>query len=183
MTATSGYRHSRRVRRALAGIARVACPPDILTFDLVDAVVDHVELSLDSLPDLIRGGLVAGISAYEIGARAVPGNRGKAASQLDPDRALRYFLLWKRSPLMPQREFVKAVKGFLCLGYYEQQAVKEQIDYLPERWIDKVKRRRLTVYSDAVAAHDASLVAPDPLPLDQLFPKAEDAAVAEKEAG
>lgn len=182
MTALAEYRHPPVVRRALAGIARVACPPEIETFDLVDAVVDHMELSMASLPDMFRRGLVAGLITYEQGARLYPENRGRAASALDADRALRYFLRWKRSALMPQRELAKAVKGLLVIGYYEQQVVKEQIDYLPERWIDKVQKKRLAVYREPIEAHEASLIEPDPLPLDRLFPKSGADRAAKEEA-
>ena len=183
MSAMSAYRHPRRVHRALAGIARVACPPEIEELGLVDAVVDHMALSMASLPDMFRHGLVAGIIAYDEGARIYPENRGRRASDLDYDRALRYFLRWKKSPLLPQHEFAKAVKGLLCIGYYEQQAVKEQIDYRPERWIEKVTKKRLQVYAEPIARHAASLIEPDPLPLDQLFPKPAAAEAAKKEAG
>lgn len=176
----SRYQHSPRVRRTLAALARIACPPEIDELGLVDDVVDHMGASMGALPELFCRGLVAGLTTYELGARLVPGNGGRAASQLDPDRALRYFLLWRKSPLMPQRELIKAVRGLLCLAYYEQPAAREQIGYTPEQWIDKVKRKRLAVYSDEINAHQQSLLEPDPLPLDELFPKG-DAAAAPSE--
>jgi hypothetical protein len=169
VTALADYRHSALTRRALGGLARVACPPQIEEHDLVDAVVDHVELSMRSLPDLFRRGLVTGIAAYEQMARFVPGHRGRPASALPFEAATRYFERWRKSPLMPQRELIKGLKGLLCVGYYEQPAVKAEIDYLPERWIEKVKRRRLSVYSEEIARHETSLFEPDPLPLDLLF--------------
>ena len=36
-------------------------------------------------------------------------------------------------------------------------------------WIEKVKRKRLMVYSDEIRKHEQSLIEPDPLPLDKLF--------------
>ena len=176
----SRYEHSPRVRRTLAALARITCPPEIEELDLVDDVVDHMGLSMGSLPELFCRGLVVGLTTYELGARLVPGNGGRAASQLDPDRALRYFQLWRKSPLMPQRELIKAVRGLLCMAFYEQPAAREQIGYTPEQWIDKVKRKRLAVYADEINAHQRSLIEPDPLPLDELFPKG-DAAAASSE--
>lgn len=176
------YRHSHRIRRVLASIAPLACPPEIEELGLVDAVVDHVELSMRSLPDLVRTGLVAGLTSYELLSRAIPRNLGRAASGLDRDRAARYFELWRTSRIGLQRELIKGVKGLLCIGYYEQQAVKEQIGYLPEEWIAKVKRRRLQVYADDINRHEASLIQPEPLPLDELFPKRRAADVETKEA-
>lgn len=166
------YRHSHRIRRVLASIAPLACPPEIESMGLIDAVVDHVELSMRSLPDLVRTGLVAGLTSYELLSRAIPRNLGRSASQLDRDRAHRYFESWRTSRIALQRELIKGVKGLLCIAYYEQQAVKEDIGYLPEEWIAKVKRRRLQVYSDEIMRHEASVIEPDPLPLDRLFPKA-----------
>ncbi|HUH05410.1 MAG TPA: hypothetical protein VML75_25620 [Kofleriaceae bacterium] len=179
-TTLATYRHSNRVRRVLASIAPLACPPEIESMELVDAVVDHVELSMRSLPDLVRTGLVAGLTSYELLSRGIPRNRGRSASQLDRERARRYFESWRTSRIGLQRELIKGVKGLLCIGYYEQQAVKEDIGYLPEQWIAKVKRRRLQVYAEDITRHEASVIQPDPLPLDRLFPKAP--ALEKKEA-
>jgi hypothetical protein len=177
----STYRHSPRVRRVLASIAPLACPPEIVELGLVDPVVDHVELSMRSLPDLFRAGLVAGLTSYELLSRAVPRNRGRSASSLDRERATRYFEMWRTSRIGLQREMIKGVKGLLCMGYYEQPAAKETIGYSPEQWIAKVKRRRLAVYTDAISRHEASLIQPDPLPLDRLFPRAAAAPAANKQ--
>ncbi len=153
-------------RRALAGLARAACPPEIQDQGLVDAVVDHTELSLGSLPPLIRGGILAMLLVYENGAR--PLHRGRPASALSWDEGHGWFERWRRSPVLPMREWVKGTKGLLCMAYYEQPSVKAAIGYTPEAWIEKVKRKRLAVYGEEIKRHERSLFEPDPLPLDDL---------------
>ncbi len=157
------YRHPRAVRRTLAALAPIACPPEIEEFELVDEVVDHMELSMGALPAVARGGLVAGLTAFEHAARLWPPGRGRRFSKLSRELALRYFLAWRHGTRL-QHEFIKGTKGLLCLGYYEMPAAKQSIGYTPEAWIETVTRRRLEVYSDAIEQHAASIVAPDPLP-------------------
>lgn len=154
-------------RRALAGLARVACPPDVDELGLADAIVDHVELSLTALPALFRQGLLAGLATYENGARAL--HRGRPASALDGDAALAWFQRWRRSSLLPMREWVKGAKGLLCMAYYEMPAAKQKIGYTPDAWIEKVKRKRLAVWGDEIRKQEQALIEPDPLPLDKLF--------------
>jgi hypothetical protein len=173
MPALADFRLSAAQRRALAALARVSCPPDIEELHIVDAVVDHCELSLRSLPPLIRTGLVTVLAAYENGAR--PFHGGRPASALPFAEGHRWFERWRKSPLLPMREWVKGAKGLLCMAYYEQPQVKDRIGYTPEAWIEKVKRKRLALYSDEIRRHEQSLIQPDPLPLDRLFgPQASD---------
>jgi hypothetical protein len=108
--------------------------------------------------------LGAGLATYDLSAAAWPRARGRRAGRLDPERAAAWFRLWWRSPLAPQRELAKAVKSILCMAYYEAPAVQAEMGYTPQAWIDTVKRRRLEVHSDAISRHQASLLAPDPLP-------------------
>src|SRR5690606_34218447 len=67
-------------------------------------------------------------------------------------------------PLPPQRELARAIKAMMAIAYYEMPAVKRELGYLPEEWIERVKTRRLKVYADEIRRHDESLIAPDPLP-------------------
>ena len=158
------YHHSPLVRRAVAAIVPLACPPEVEELGLVDAVVDHFELSLRSLPALVRSGLVTGITSYELGSRAWPGHWGRPASGLDRGRAARYYDSWRHSPLRLQREFVKGLKGLLCMGYYSQPEVHEQLGYTPDAWVKKATRRRLEVYRADIQRHQDSLLEPEPLP-------------------
>ncbi len=179
MTTLADYKHSKFVRKALRGFISVACPPDAEPLGIVEDIIDHLELSFRSLPTMIRTGLVAGLTTYELAA--APFNLGKRASQLSFDAHNKYFDSWRKSPIPVRSEFIKGLKGLLCMGYYEQQVVKEQIDYLPERWIEKKTRYRLQVYRDDIAKHDAALIEPDPLPTRAEL-DARAAAKAEREA-
>jgi hypothetical protein len=158
------YHHPPLVRRAVAAIVPLACPPEVERLGLVDAVVDHFELSLRSLPALFRAGLITGITSYELGARAWPGHRGRAASGLDRARAARYYQAWRHSPLRLQREFVKGLKGLLCMGYYSQPAVHAELGYTPDAWVARVTRRRLELYQGDIRRHEERLYVPEPLP-------------------
>jgi hypothetical protein len=173
------YRHPRIVRRTLEAMALIACPPEIEELGLAEAVVDHMELSMRTLPGMVRTGLVTGITTFETAARVWPGNWGRPFSKLSRDKAHKYFVSWRTGTGL-QKQFIKGVKGLLCLGYYEMPAVKKQIDFQPEGWIEKVSKRRLKVYREDIEAHQARILAPDPLPpmstLDEL---ADDAAKKE----
>ena len=158
------YRHAPRIRRVLRSLVPVICPPDAVELRLEDAIVDHIELSLRSMPPLVRSGLVAGLTAYDLGARAYPKNRGKPAHRLEGERAAAYFRAWRRSPIIFQRELAKGVKGLMCMSCYEMPEMQERIGYRPAGWIAEVTRKRLAVYSDDARRHAESIVAPDPLP-------------------
>jgi hypothetical protein len=170
----STYRHSDRTRRILASMARVACPPEAEELDLIDDIVAHVELSMATLPPPFRAGLLAGLEAYEQAARLA--HRGRPASKLAPDAARAHFESWRRSGFPVFREFIKGVGGLLCLAHYEMPAIKERLGYTPEAWIEKVRRHRLTTYSDAIERQRRALLTPDPLP-------GAPRAAARKEAG
>ncbi len=45
----ANYHHSPLVRRAVPSVVPIACPPEVEEHGIVDAVVDHFELSLRSL--------------------------------------------------------------------------------------------------------------------------------------
>jgi len=130
----------------------------------VEAVVDQMELSMRSVPALVRTALLSGMTGYEVASTVWPGNWGRPASKLSRERATRYYDAWRRSPIRLQTEFVKGLKGLLCMGYYEMPQVKEQLGYTPDAWVKKVTRRRLEVYGDEIRRHEAKLFEPDPLP-------------------
>jgi hypothetical protein len=164
MPRLSSYRHPAAIRSTLTALARVVCPPDLSRLGLEDAVVDHVELMMRALPVPERAGLVSGLLAFELAAAAWPGHLGRRFARLDAVAAERYFRRWWASPLALQHELAKGVKGLLCLGFYEQPEVLAELGYTPAAWIDKVKTRRLAMYSDDIARHQAALIEADPLP-------------------
>lgn len=161
MTRLADFELSPRQRRVLAPIVRVVCPGGVARYSLVEHVLDHMELSLRALPAALRHGLALGLTAYDVGALA---RYGRPSTRLTPAQAGRWFAAWWKSPLMPQRELVKAVKILALMAYYEMPPVKAEIGYTPERWIEKVRVRRLQVHAAEIRAHEASLVEPDPLP-------------------
>jgi hypothetical protein len=164
MSTLADYRHPPRIRRLLASVTPIACPPDVEELGIIDAVVDHVELSMRSLPAVVRAALLAGLTSYELGSIAWPGNWGRPASKLGRARAIRYYDAWRRSPIRLQTEFIKGLKGLLCMSYYEMPQVKERLGYTPDPWVSRVKRRRLEVYGDEIRRHQATLFQPEPLP-------------------
>ncbi len=164
MSRLAAYAHSPRNRRLLRSLVPVVCPPEVERLGVVDAVVDHVGLSMRAFPTPLRRALVLGLTTYDLGAAAWPRARGKTASRLPRHRAADWYALWWRSPLLPQRELVKAVKALMAIAYYEQPAVQAELGYAPQAWIDRVKVKRLDVYGEAIRKHDRSLIEPDPLP-------------------
>jgi hypothetical protein len=164
MSRLANYSHSPRVRRLLRSLVPIVCPPEVERLGVVDAVVDHVALSMRAFPGPLRRALVLGLTTYDLSAAAWPRARGRTASKLPRHRAADWYALWWRSPLLPQRELAKAVKALMAIGYYEQPAVQRELGYAPQAWIEQVKTRRLDVYADAIRRHDRSLIEPDPLP-------------------
>lgn len=165
--------HHARTRRVLRSLAALLCPPDAGP-DLLDAVIDDVELSMQAMPAAVRAALIAGLATYDLGAVA---RWGRPASKLGPARAARYLALWRHG-LAVQRELVKAVRSLVCFSYYEMPAVKERMRYRPDRWIEKVTRHRLATYGGDIARHDASLYERDPLPPLSAGPAPDDATAA-----
>jgi len=51
----------------------------------------------------------------------------------------------------------------VSLGCYEQPEILDRIGYHPGPWIEKVTKKRLTVYRDDVRRQEAQILAPDPL--------------------
>jgi len=164
MSRLAVYSHSPRVRRLLRSLVPIVCPPEVEQLGVVDAVVDHVALSMRAFPVPLRRALLLGLRTYDLSAAAWPRARGRTAGMLPRHRAAAWYALWWRSPLLPQRELAKAVKALMAIAYYEQPKVQAQLGYAPQAWIDKVKGRRLEVYGDAIRKHERSLIEPDPLP-------------------
>lgn len=163
-SSTVGYRYSPRVRRLLASLAPVICPEGATRLGLIDWLVDHTELTVGSFPPVVRRALVAGLTTYDLAAAAWPRARGRTAGKLDPEQAAAWFASWWESRLGPRRQLARAVKQLFGMAYYEAPAVQAELGYAPQAWIGTVARRRLAVHREAIDRHDASLLAPDPLP-------------------
>lgn len=157
------YEHAPLTRRILESLVPVICPPEAMELGLGADIVDHVGLTMSSVPPLFRRGLVLGLTTYDLGAIAWLPSRGRRAHQLRPDLAARYYDRWEHGLTPIGHELAKAVAQLLKLACYEHPVMQERLGYTPQQWIDNVKRRRLTVYADDVRKADAAILAPDPL--------------------
>ena len=155
------YQHPRDVHRLLRSLAKVVCPPGVEELGVLDTIVEHANLTMGAQVPAIRAAFIAGMRTYDLGALA---RFGRPAHKLNSDKAERYFLLWWHSSFPLFKAFAKAVKGMLCLGYYEMPAVHAAMGYTPQAWIDKMKHRRFALYSEDIERHEQALRTPDPLP-------------------
>jgi hypothetical protein len=148
------------IRRVLAGLVPVICPPEVVELGLVDGVVDHVAGTMSTLPPLFLRGLHAGLRTYDHGARL---RYLRPAHRLTGEAAERYFQSWLHGATIVQRQLAMRLRQMMAMAYYEQPAVLDRMGYTPQAWIDDVTRRRLAVYGEQVAAAATRITAPDPL--------------------
>ena len=152
-----------RLVPALRQLAHVTCPKEMRYLGLTDAVLDHLELTLDSLPRHVRVAILAGVQSLETGARLWPKARLKPFSALSPELATQYWEKWWSSNADVPASFSKAIKAFVVMGYYEQPEIKVQLEFLPEVWTAKVASKRLEDWVEAIQNQDALVLAPDPV--------------------
>ena len=145
-------------RAVLRSLVPVICPPEATR--LADAIVDHMALTFESTPYLVRRALAAGLVAYDLGA--LPRYLSRARG-LSPDKAERYFRSWETGPTPMHRQFARALNQLMSLSCYEQPEMLDAIGYRPAPWIAEVTKKRLTVYADDVRRQEAQILAPDPL--------------------
>ena len=139
-------------KRTLRSLVPVICPPEAA--HLAEAIVDHMELTLDASGPLVGKAFEAGLVAYDLGAVARFGRRAHA---LTGDKAERYYQYWEDS------QFGRAINQIMSLSCYEQPEMMEACGYRPAGWIEQVTKKRLTVFADDVRKQDAQVLAPDPL--------------------
>lgn len=173
MSDLADYRHGPATRRLLRSLIAVVCPPEAESLGVVDQVIDESELSMRSMPPVVRAMLRAGMTTYDLAAVA---RYGRRASALPADAAHAWFDWWAHG-LPLQRQFAKGIKALLAMSYYELPAVRATLDYTPEQWIEKVKRRRLEQYRDDIAAHERTIFEPDPIPLPSEVARRTEASV------
>jgi hypothetical protein len=162
-TVLADFRIPRALRRVLAPMVRIVLTDEVEKLGLTEAVIDHVELSMRSIPFHLRTGLIAGLTSFELGAAAFPSSFGRTFSRLPAAKQAAYFKSWWQSPLFLMRQFVKSVKGLIAMGFYEQRVVLDRLEYHPEQWIAEVAARRLRDYADDIARQDQMVVERDPL--------------------
>ena len=134
------YRHSASTTRVLRKMVSIVCPSQLYELKLEGAVVGEVELAMSALPFLPRRALLAGIAAFENSARLIPSHLGKGFSQLDHEKAEAYFEFWATSSMPIQKQFIKGIRGLICIGYYDHPAVQESLGYTPAEWAEKSKK-------------------------------------------
>ena len=148
---------------ALKQIARVTCPPEMQTLGLTDGVIDHFELTLDSIPRHLRVALLVGVGLFEYSAMLWPTSRFTPFSQLDTQLARQYWEMWWHANSDLFHNFAKAVKAFMVMGYYEQPEIKVQLEFLPEVWIAEVAKKRLERYAEEIQKHETLVYEDNPL--------------------
>ena len=162
-TVLADFRLPKALRRTVAAMARIALTDEVERLGLTEAVVDHVELSMRSIPFHLRTGVVAGLTSFEAGALALPTSFGRTFSRLPRAKQEAYFASWWHSPIFLMRQFIKSTKGLIAMGFYEQRAVLDALEYHPEQWIAEVAARRLRDYAGDIAAQDKMVHERDPL--------------------
>jgi hypothetical protein len=150
----------RALRPAVAGVVRIACPPDVEPRGLVDAVALMIEHAIRVYPAGVRSALVVGLAGFEAGAVL---RYGRPFSRLDDARARAWWRAWWGSPIGPARQLARTLKMLAAIAYYDTPAVKEALAYRPDAWIAAVARRRLEKWGVAVQQAEEDILAPDPL--------------------
>jgi hypothetical protein len=163
----SGIRAGRLRASARAVVVRmgqVACGLPDGDSDRADGLVAEFESLLGAVPAGARRLLLAGLVAFDHGARLYPRARGRRFARLTDARAEAYFravLSARRSGLGPA---LQRVKGLIVFCYYELPEVQHEIGYRPGPYIAVVSRRRLDNYGDEIRAGERAVLggrAPD----------------------
>jgi hypothetical protein len=157
------YKMAPWTRRVMASLVPVICTDEVVTRGLVDAVLDHVELTMRSFPAFLRFSLVMGTLFFEWFAIVLPSSHLHRFSGLPREKQNRYFRMFWDSKFQLFRQLAKGIKAPIALGYWELPAVWEQMGYTPAKWIAEVGARRQRDYAADIAAQEAMVVAPDPL--------------------
>jgi hypothetical protein len=152
------YQHTETTRKVLRSLVPVICPPEAQP--LGDAIVDHMALTLESSPPMVKRALAAGLITYDLGA--LP-RYFKRAHALSPEKAEAYFRSWEHGPTPIHVQLAQALNQLMSLSCYEQPAMMEAVGYRPAPWIAEVTKKRLTVFADDVRKQDAQILAADPL--------------------
>ena len=155
---TRTYRHSATARKVLTSLVPVICPPEAVP--LADAIVDHLALTFGASPPILQRALGAALVAYELGS--LPRYRRRAHA-LAPADAEAYFASWEHGITPLHVQFARSMNQLMSLSCYEQPAMMERVGYRPAAWIEKVTKKRLTVFADAVRSQERQILAPDPL--------------------
>jgi hypothetical protein len=148
---------SASTRRIVARLAKVVCPPG--AGDLTEDLLAEFEATLSALSATVRRPILAGLVAFDRGARLYPRSRGRRFVHLADPLAERYF-----AAVLARRGLGTAlarIKGLIVMCHYELPTVQEQIGYRPAPYIAAVSRRRLETYGAQIRAGEAAVLARD----------------------
>jgi hypothetical protein len=145
-------------RKVLRSLVPVICPVEAVP--LSDAIIDHVEATIDSSPRLLHHGMPAGLLAYDLQALAAYGQR---AHKLVGEAAERYYTSWEHGLTPMHVQLARGLNQLMSMACYEQPEMKTRVGFHVEAWVEDVTKKRLRVYSKEAETHAASLLAPDPL--------------------
>ena len=147
--------HSRAV---VIRIGQIACALPDGDGNLADGLVAGFESLLGAVPVGGRRLLLAGLAAFDHGARLYPPARGRRFVRLTDAQAEAYF----RAVLSSRHGLgvaLQRVKGLIVFCYYELPEVQHQIGYRPGPYIAAVSRRRLDDYGDDIRAGERAVFA------------------------
>jgi hypothetical protein len=155
-------RPARPLRRIVARLAEVACPPEVRAGNLTDKLLAEFESLLEVWPSSVRWPVCIGLVAFDQGARLYPRGRGRRFVQLADGDACAYFraVLARRGGGLGAA--LQRIKGLIVFCYYELPEVKDQLGYRPGPYIAAVSRRRLASYGPQIRAGEAAVLARDP---------------------
>jgi hypothetical protein len=144
-------------RKTQIRFAEVACPPELRTLSLADALTAQFESMLGVLSPALRRSVPAGLLAFDQGARLYPPARGRRFTRLSDQVADRYF----RAVLTSRRGglgvALQRLKALVVMCYYELPEVKQQLGYAPDQYIAAVSKRRLATYGAEIRLGAAAL--------------------------
>ena len=117
----AGRRAGDAPRRSRRSSAR----PRSAELGLVDAVVDHVELTLGTFPPDLRAATVARRTRPGAPRACCPAVRATGSRP------------WWSARSRLRRTAARAIKALFAIAAYEQRAVKDRMGYRPEDWIER----------------------------------------------
>jgi hypothetical protein len=150
------------VRRIVARLAEVACPPEVRAGNLTDELAAEFESLLEVVSPVVRWSVRGGLVAFDQGARLYPRARGRRFAHLADGDADAYFraVLARRGAGLGTA--LQRIKGLVVYCYYELPEVKDQLGYRPDAYIAAVSKRRLASYGPQIRAGEAAVLAPGP---------------------
>ncbi len=151
----------RPVRRIIARLAIVVCPPELRTRRLLGPLLTEFSLYLGAMPAHLRIGIFGAFVLLDQRARFYPPARGRRFVDLDLAVADAYFHRLAHGSSARDRAIAQLLKGLITFCYYELPEAQAGVGYRPAPFIVEVARRRLDTYGEDIRRREAALFAPD----------------------